>query len=308
MTATDSEVLARMRLVQGRSAAQTREFTRSRGQTQLLTVGTDTECDWCVNEAGVAPVHFSLHWDGANLRIADTHGAGRVRVDGSLLGPEWRRLSGRMRIDFGNATIAVDAQGPTGDEPDAWANQGRQTYPETPVDTGARPYGQVSSPSNRPGSRTAVYASVSPSGYSDQRTAPGYPSVQVAGVRVAGAESARQSERPAVTQRFDESVVAEIQLSSISSPSTGLAVRGPEPAARNPIVADSPFVEQARRIPTGVVVLSPVAGSAEPPNISDRPSLPVRQARTLPPWRTVGLSLLGVVGGYLTWLWLLYHL
>src|SRR3954447_7227113 len=131
MTGTKAGVLARLRLVQGRSDADFREFSQARGQA-LLTVGADRRCDWCIEEAGVALVHFSLHWDGSSLRIADTHGAGNVRVDGKLLGPEWRGFSGRARIEFGRAEIVVETSAGSGDSEPAPRRVHRETIPELP--------------------------------------------------------------------------------------------------------------------------------------------------------------------------------
>ncbi len=107
MIATDAEVWARLRLVQGRSNAELWEFVSAHSET-LLTVGSGLGCSWVVQEVGVAPVHFTLHWDGAGLRIADTHGAGKVRVDGALIHADFRPLSGRVRIEFGNAAMVVE--------------------------------------------------------------------------------------------------------------------------------------------------------------------------------------------------------
>ena len=67
MSSADSESWARLRLVQGESAAQVWELVASAGQT-TLTVGLSPGCHWVVREEGVAPIHFSLHWDGATLR------------------------------------------------------------------------------------------------------------------------------------------------------------------------------------------------------------------------------------------------
>jgi hypothetical protein len=108
MSSADSESWARLRLVQGESPAQVWELVASAGQT-TLTVGLSPGCNWVVREEGVAPIHFSLHWDGSTLRIADTYAAGGVRVDGGLIGPQWRPLTGRVRIDFGKAAIVVEA-------------------------------------------------------------------------------------------------------------------------------------------------------------------------------------------------------
>jgi hypothetical protein len=56
----------------------------------------------------VRPLHFSLHWDGATLRIADTYGAGDVRLDGVPVTAQWRAIAGRVRIDFGKAAMVAE--------------------------------------------------------------------------------------------------------------------------------------------------------------------------------------------------------
>jgi hypothetical protein len=61
-----------------------------------------------VREEGVRPLHFSLHWDGSTLRIADTYGAGDVRVDDTPVTAQWRSLVGRVRIDFGKAAMVAE--------------------------------------------------------------------------------------------------------------------------------------------------------------------------------------------------------
>ncbi len=115
MSASDAEAWARLRLVEGRSSAELWELVHALGQS-MLTVGAGPGCSWIVQESGVAPVHFSLHWDGSALRIADTHGVGNLRVDGAPVTAEWRLISGRARIDFGQAAIVVETS--TGRAPD----------------------------------------------------------------------------------------------------------------------------------------------------------------------------------------------
>lgn len=107
MTGGVAESWARLRLVQGDSTAQVWELVASRGQT-TLTVGSGPSSSWVVREEGVRPLHFSLHWDGSTLRIADTYGAGDVRVDGSQITAQWRSLVGPVRIDFGNAAMLAE--------------------------------------------------------------------------------------------------------------------------------------------------------------------------------------------------------
>jgi hypothetical protein len=107
MTGGVAESWARLRLVQGDSTAQAWELGSSRGQT-TLTVGSGPSSSWVVREEGVRPLHFSLHWDGSTLRIADTYGAGDVRVDGAPVTAQWRSLVGRVRIDFGKGAMVAE--------------------------------------------------------------------------------------------------------------------------------------------------------------------------------------------------------
>jgi hypothetical protein len=107
MTGAAAESWARLRLVQGDSSAQVWELVASRGQT-TLTVGSGPSSSWVIREEGVRPLHFSLHWDGATLRIADTYGAGDVRLDGVPVTAQWRAIVGRVRVDFGKAAMVAE--------------------------------------------------------------------------------------------------------------------------------------------------------------------------------------------------------
>lgn len=107
MTGAVAESWARLRLVQGDSSAQVWELVASRGQT-TLTVGSGPSSSWVIREEGVRPLHFSLHWDGVTLRIADTYGAGDVRVDGVHVTAQWKPIIGRARVDFGKAAMVAE--------------------------------------------------------------------------------------------------------------------------------------------------------------------------------------------------------
>lgn len=108
MTASNAESWARLRLVQGESSTQKWELTATQGNA-TVTVGTSPDCTWVVQDEGVRAVHFSLHWDGRTLRIADVYSAGDVRVDGALLSSQWLPLLGRVRIEFGNAAMVAES-------------------------------------------------------------------------------------------------------------------------------------------------------------------------------------------------------
>lgn len=129
MTAGDAEPWARLRLVQGESTAQKWELVSSLGHT-TLTVGSNPECAWVVRDEGVRPIHFSLHWDGNILRVADVYSAGDVRVDGALLTSQWRPLLGRVRIDFGRAAMVVETSASASPRPEL--NTALETRPKAP--------------------------------------------------------------------------------------------------------------------------------------------------------------------------------
>jgi Ni/Co efflux regulator RcnB len=151
MTASDAESWARLRLVQGESSAQKWELVSALGHT-TLTVGSNPDCAWVVQEEGVRPIHFSLHWDGSTLRVADVYSAGDVRVDGALLTSQWRPLLGRVRIDFGKAAIVVETSA---------SSQGRWDVAATqPVSEPRRP----SSSAPRGGKETLIGVMPSQSG------------------------------------------------------------------------------------------------------------------------------------------------
>lgn len=107
MTAGVAESLARLRLVQGDSADQVRELAPRQGQL-TLTVGSGPSSSWVIREDGVRPLHFSIHWDGEKLRIADTYGAGDVRADGEPVTAQWRSITGSVRVEFGQAVLMAE--------------------------------------------------------------------------------------------------------------------------------------------------------------------------------------------------------
>ena len=127
MTSSDAESWARLRLVQGESSAQVWELVASAGQT-TLTVGSNPSCNWVVREEGVAPVHFSLHWDGATLRlfVNGTQVASRaltgtlrtstgvLRIGGTAVWSEWfRGQIDEVRI-YNRALSVTEIQGDMG--------------------------------------------------------------------------------------------------------------------------------------------------------------------------------------------------
>ena len=126
MSSADSESWARLRLVQGESPAQVWELVASAGQT-TLTVGLSPGCNWVVREEGVAPIHFSLHWDGTTLRIADTYAAGVQQA-----------------IGRGAFQKGVTKAGPAKYQTNA-STKGANHYPEG-IRSGAGPYQQNAAP------------------------------------------------------------------------------------------------------------------------------------------------------------------
>jgi hypothetical protein len=253
-----------------------------------------------VQEAGVSPIHFSLHWDGATLRIANTHGAGQTRVNGALLGADWQVLEGRTRLEFGGAVIVLEAQRAHSAHPAAaLADVGPANDRARP--SSARPLA-VAKGSVRPsaiaqsgGERSvAARASVAYSDYSDalgvegsaavQRT-PSVPAanseprtgpVPRAAVRVAEAEAARAEPQPEAAQRGQERAVAAEE--GASEPDGSAAV-------------------------SDVFVLGGSAGGAP-----ERPFIAVPRVIKPASRRSVWLSGLALLGGYALWVYLLHHL
>lgn len=101
-----AESWARLRLVQGDS--KDRAIELSARDVASFVVGSAPDSSWVVHDPSVRSEHFMLHWDGATLRVADRQGAGDVRVDGQPLTTQWRVISGRVRIEFGNAAMVAE--------------------------------------------------------------------------------------------------------------------------------------------------------------------------------------------------------
>jgi hypothetical protein len=103
--------------VQGESTAQGWELVGSLGQT-TFSVGSGSQSTWRVRAEGVQPLHFTLHWDGATLRVADLGNHGDVRVDGVRVGSAWYMLAGHVRLEFGRAVMMVDTSAQRASESD----------------------------------------------------------------------------------------------------------------------------------------------------------------------------------------------
>jgi hypothetical protein len=126
---------ARLRLVQGESTAQGWELVGSLGQT-TFSVGSGSQSTWQVRGEGVQPLHFTLHWDGTILRVADLANHGDVRVDGILVGSAWHPLMGHARLEFGRAAMMVDS------------SAARAGDSDHPLDPGFVPPGGFSDPAS----------------------------------------------------------------------------------------------------------------------------------------------------------------
>jgi hypothetical protein len=247
MTSGDAESWARLRLVQGESSAQVWELVASAGQT-TLTVGSGPSCNWVVREEGVAPVHFSLHWDGATLRVADTFGAGNVRVDGVPVAQQWRPLAGRVRVDFGRAAIVVEASSSSASSrPDA----------PHPLDPGSQP---------PPSSSAAPRANLKSTLIGVSPLAPsGAPPVQVVSVAPSGeppAHTAPEHTLPADSFRprrpSDSQRAAKPTLVGISVPPGGL--KPPSAPASAPPNSPSPQSASAAPAPRSGVPAGTLMG------------------------------------------------
>lgn len=150
MNATSPQPWARLRLVQGESAARVWELGGSSGQS-VMTVGANAGCNWVVKAQGVLPIQFSLHWDGNVLRVADTHGAGGTQLDGQPVTAEWKDVRGRARIEFGAAALVAETSGPGASDS------------APPVSTGPLPPPASGlSPSSNPPASASQYPSAQP--------------------------------------------------------------------------------------------------------------------------------------------------
>lgn len=338
MTAGDAEVLASLRLVQGRSDSRRMEFGKSSPQA-LVTVGSDPSCDWLVEEMHVAPIAFSLHWDGSSLRVADTHGAGRLRVDGTAVGNDWRRIGGRARVDFGNAAIVIEAFSPK-HEAGAWGPTAYQisrpeavpnsvfppsgkTLSNSPPSSSVRPASNEAS-GGKPGGNGSTRPPRPVGGTSladlDQRTMQGYVmparAVHVVGsVTIAGMATETAPEPPtpqAILVTGDAASRPALALDA-SPVGTSLVVqRAEEPDSRvsyGSRSAEPVLAGQGRNLPSTVLVLSPVAGSAEDVGLPHPPPQLKRSTAPQPHgWGAVALGLASTVVVYLCWIYLLYNL
>lgn len=76
-----------------------------------LSVGSDPRAGLVIDARGVAPVHFTLVWDGVHLWLEDALRLGCTRVNGSTLN-EWRCVQGQAVATFGAAWIAMRSEGP----------------------------------------------------------------------------------------------------------------------------------------------------------------------------------------------------
>lgn len=285
MSGGQAEVLASLRLVQGRSSSQRRDFTRFTPQA-VLTVGADPKCDWPVEEVDVAPIHVSLHWDGSALRVADIHGAGRVRVDGILVGNQWRRIGRRARLEFGSAAIVVEMS--TSNHDSGWSpNRHNVTLAEIgPVSVvptaGASGGGAVAAHSIKPAA-----AGTSLSEIEGQPTQ----GVHVATIARVGA-SHRLEGGPSGSAPAPEAPAGIV----LHERAAQWGARQPAPAMRS---HDGPRPGQA------VVVLSPMGGQ---PSVPAPPPKPTMAEPRMVGWGPVALGFSGVAVGYACWLYLLYHL
>ncbi len=107
MNASAAEPGARLGIVQGQSQRDRWELSSTAGPA-MIVVGSSASCSWVVEGVGVAPLHFSLYWDGQTLRISRSPGAPELHVDGELVWHSWRVLGGPARIQFGEAAIIVE--------------------------------------------------------------------------------------------------------------------------------------------------------------------------------------------------------
>lgn len=97
---------ARVQLAAGHSGAGLWDLS-SQVPEARVTVGSGPDAGWNVLGPDVAPVHFELYWDGSSLWVSPPM-AGSLTVDGERV-QSWRQLTGRCRIQFGQAAMMVES-------------------------------------------------------------------------------------------------------------------------------------------------------------------------------------------------------
>jgi hypothetical protein len=318
MSASDAEPWARLRLLQGRSPAELWELVHALGHS-TLTVGAAAGCSWVVQEAGVAPVHFSLHWDGSALRIADRHGAGQLHVDGVAVSAEWRLLSGRARIDFGQAAIAVETSAGSADLGHPLDSQPAETWRKTQPS-------QRSGGTARPAAKATLLGVAPLTGRGTPIMATVPPHTPHSAPEALGAPEQSDSFRP---ERFTD-------RPSARAPKPTLLGIAPSPYPEHwldpddncpTVVMAAPYDNCATVVvmaaPAGphappqvpeAVLIGAAAGASGNPGARDRLSDAPTETRDVTqvesrrpfPWRYVGFGALTVLA-YAAWLYLLDH-
>lgn len=287
MSAGNAEVLARLRLVAGWSDSELREFARSQGAPRLLKVGAALNCDWCVRDDGVTPVHFLLHWDGATLRIAAPEGSGTVRIDGELLGADFRRLASRTRIEFGRAAIVAEISSLSvraERRADADAEFYRSGLSSLPPPASLPP--QVVSSSQLPARAPNGGGSNYP------------PTEDKLGPRRTLPRHTLMDGTPILLKDFP----------SIQVPSTTRNSEHPGGRSRTALVVDARAQhDDAARLPKTVLVLSPLSSSPQTTGM-ERARLSSVPPPPISSWARVLLAFLALAGFYAGWLYLLYTL
>lgn len=76
-----------------------------------LSVGSDPRAGLFIDARGVAPIQFTMIWDGVHLWLEDALRLGCTRVNGSTLN-EWRCVQGHAVVTFGSAWVALRSEGP----------------------------------------------------------------------------------------------------------------------------------------------------------------------------------------------------
>lgn len=96
---------ARVRLTRGRSRQQVWDVDSGTEPTVLIA-GSGSRADWRIQASGVAGAHLELLWDGSRLWLHPLDGT--CSVDGIPVS-DWRQLTGRTRVEIGDAALIADA-------------------------------------------------------------------------------------------------------------------------------------------------------------------------------------------------------
>lgn len=241
MNASAAEPWARLGIVQGQSPRDRWELAATRGPT-MIVVGASSSCSWVVQGAGVAPLHFSLYWDGRTLRISRSPGAPEVHVDGEVVWHAWRVLGGPARIQFGEAAIMVETSAGAAAQASAQA----PSEPKPPPVTGqatlsaANPLPQNAAPTptlaaSSPAARAPASATPTPATPTPAARAPASAAPTPARTPVSATPTpvARLAASPSQAERTRAPKQTLVGMAYVSTPPPGESAPAPQASAPN---------------------------------------------------------------------------